>query len=180
MSSPAIGRFEWGRLAPTGSSEGPEGIASAPAASEEALEKVAESRAAAEMILVVPARVARAPTEILPLLPARTERVVFPALFRIAEHLVGLVHRLETLLRVGLVLRHVGMILARQFLERLLDVLLRGVLRDAQGFIIVSVFDGHVRWSVFGNQYSGSSDQSIDSRLPFKIAVPLTSGSRKS
>ena len=72
--------------------------------------------------------------------PVRAELVVFLALVGIAEHLVRLVDLLELRLG-GLVPRiHVGMKLAGELAERLLDLLLRRGLGDAERLVVVLEF----------------------------------------
>ena len=132
---PAVQRFLDGdgqiklRILPT-----PRSIAallSAPA--KKHLEKIAGSFAAAEI------KTTALPRRLLPagLIPIRAEFVVAFAFFNIAEHLVGLVDFLEFRLRRFLVLRHIGMMLPREFAEGFADVVLRRRLRDAESCVVV-------------------------------------------
>src|SRR2546430_993881 len=86
------------------------------------------------------------------LLPIGSDRVVPLALLGIAEDLVGLIDLLELLFRVRFLV-HVRVVLARELSVGLLDVVGRGVLRNAQRLVVVLVFDRHrlrprklVRW----------------------------------
>src|SRR5277367_3714218 len=77
------------------------------------------------------------------ILPIGAKLIVLLSLNRVAQHLVGFVDRLELLLGVLLVLRHVGMELARQLAEGPLDVLLVGIARHAERGVVVLEFDRH-------------------------------------
>jgi hypothetical protein len=78
-------------------------------------------------------------TEAELVLPVGAEGVVFLALVRIGEHLVGLVDLFEACLG-GLIARiHVGMIFARQLAIRLFDLVACGALLDSEDFVIVFV-----------------------------------------
>src|SRR5438045_4892225 len=76
------------------------------------------------------------------LLPLRADRVVSLSLVGIAEDLVGLVDLFELFLRVRLLV-DVRVVLACELAVRLLDVLGRGVLRNAEGLVVVLVLDRH-------------------------------------
>ena len=115
------------------------------AAAEERLKEVREG-------MLVPAAEGRSRPErgsalgrlLFVLLPVRPEFVVFPAFLRVAQHLVGFVDRLEPGLR-GLVARvQIGMELARQLSVRLLDIRVRGRLRDPERLVVIVEF--HVRY----------------------------------
>src|SRR5262249_38845852 len=69
--------------------------------------------------------------------PVRAQFVVFLALRRIAEDLVGLVDLLEAGLGRLVAWVHVGMVLARQLAERLLDLFFARGLRDAERGVVV-------------------------------------------
>src|SRR4030095_9240931 len=104
-----------------------------------------ELRAAGRAHVVGPAEVRRStvagvrvPREV------RADRVVLLALVGIGEDLVGLVDLLEALLGLGLLV-HVRVVLPGELPVRLLDVLGRGVLRHAEGLVIVLVLDRHGR-----------------------------------
>src|SRR3989449_320716 len=90
-----------------------------------------------------PAR-ARRPCATAPrkLLPFGTDRVVALALLGIGEDLVRLVDLLEALLGAR-VLVDVRVVLARELPVGLLDVVGRGVLRNAKGLVVVLVLDRH-------------------------------------
>jgi len=77
------------------------------------------------------------------MLPIRAELIVFAPLLGIAQHFVGLVDLLELRLSRDFVLRHVGVMNARQFTKRLLDLIRRGRARHAQNFVIIFELDGH-------------------------------------
>src|SRR3989454_3306437 len=86
------------------------------------------------------------------LLPLRADRVVALSLLGIAEDLVGLVDLLELLFRVRLFV-YVRVVLACELSVGLLDVVGRGVLRNAKRLVVVLVLDRHpfrprklVRW----------------------------------
>src|SRR2546426_2525122 len=86
------------------------------------------------------------------LLPLRADRVVALALLGIAEDLVGLVDLLELLFRVRFLV-YVRVVLACELSVGLLDVVGRGVLRNAKRLVVVLVLDRHpfrprklVRW----------------------------------
>src|ERR1035437_5133124 len=76
-------------------------------------------------------------------IPIGTQLVVFPATFRIAQHLIGLVDFLEFLLRRLFVFGDVRMILAGQLAEALLDVFLRRLRRHPEHLVIIFEFNGH-------------------------------------
>ena len=76
-------------------------------------------------------------------LPVGAELVVFLALAGVAEDFVGLVDFLELGLGVFLVFGDVGVELAGELAESLLDVGLAGVTGDAEGLVIIFIADGH-------------------------------------
>ena len=69
--------------------------------------------------------------------PVGAQLVVLPALLRIAEDLVRLVDLLELRFRRLVARVHVGMVLARQLAVRLLDLLFRRRLGDAERGVVV-------------------------------------------
>ena len=75
--------------------------------------------------------------------PVRAKLIVFAALLRIAEHLVGLVDLLEFLLGGLLVLRRVGMKLPGELAEGALDFVLARGLRDPERLVIIAILNGH-------------------------------------
>ena len=132
-----------------------EGAAAATAArrtSEKCLEKIAEARAAELELLVARAgaiaaiatgetAATRRRTEpAAGLLPIRTEFIVFFPFLRIAENLVGLVDLFEFFLGRFFVLGQIGMVLAGQLAEGLLDFVGRGRFGHAEGFVVVAKF----------------------------------------
>ena len=85
-------------------------------------------------------RVGAAPARALELVPVGTEGVVLLALLGVREDRVRLVHVLEPLLG-GLVARvAVGMVLAGELPEGLLDVGLGRGPRDAEDLVVIAVF----------------------------------------
>src|SRR5208283_3894293 len=111
---------------------------------EELLEEVAETRSAEVELLAAGSRArpppgpspARGRMEGALVLPVGAQFIVLLPLHRVAQHLVGLVDRLEFLLPAPLVLGHVGMVLARELAEGLLDLLLAGAARNAEGGVV--------------------------------------------
>ena len=73
-----------------------------------------------------------------PKAPEPAELVVLLALLGVGERLVGLADLLELLLRRLVARVLVGVVLARELAERLLDLVLRGVLGDAQRLVEVA------------------------------------------
>ena len=73
-----------------------------------------------------------------------TKAVVGSAALRIRENLVGLGSLLEPLRRVGILGVDVGVKLARELAERLLDLRLIGLARDAKHLIRIAC--GHYDW----------------------------------
>ena len=116
----------------------------AAATAEILLEEVAETRAAKMELLVRPAcpAVARRRGKAF-LLPVGAEAIVFFPLFRIAQHLVGLVDFLEFRLRSRPVLGDVRMVFAGQFAEGFFDIVLTGIAGDAQRGVIIFEFSRH-------------------------------------
>src|SRR5580765_5509042 len=74
---------------------------------------------------------------LLVLTPVRAQLVVFAALFRIAEHLVGLVDLLEAGLRRLVARIDVGVVLPGELAERLLDLFFRGGFADAKRRVVI-------------------------------------------
>ena len=74
-------------------------------------------------------------------LPVHPEAVVFFPLVWIAEHFVGLVDFLEFLFGRFFVLRHIRVVLACQFAERLLNVFGAGITRHSESGVVVFEFD---------------------------------------
>ena len=77
------------------------------------------------------------------MLPVRSVLVVFSALLRIAQDLVGLVDLLELFLSRLLVLCQVGVMLSGKFAEGAFDLVSRGCLGDAQGLVVLAELCGH-------------------------------------
>jgi hypothetical protein len=75
--------------------------------------------------------------------PVGAEFVVFFPLDRVGEDLVGLVDFLEFLLGALFVLGDIGMKFAGELAEGLLDFVILRSARDAEGFVIIFVLDGH-------------------------------------
>jgi hypothetical protein len=75
--------------------------------------------------------------------PISAQLVVFLPLLRIAQDFVGFVELFEFLFRRCLVLVDVGMVLARQFSEGLLNLVVTRRLRNAQRLVIISKFNSH-------------------------------------
>jgi hypothetical protein len=92
--------------------------------------------AAAELEAGIPVR---RRLELLAGLPVAAHLVVGGPLLRIPQDLVGLVDLLEALLGVG-GLAHVRVVLAGELAVGLLDVVLRGRARHAEGVVVVLVF----------------------------------------
>src|SRR5215218_7491418 len=119
-------------------------------AAEECLEKIAESRPAKFKLDAAPiAAPERAAVRALSppwrrletatrLVPVRPELIVSLPLLLIAQDLVGLIDLFELLLRPRLVLRHVGMELARQLPKCRLDFVIACRFRDAEGLVIIA------------------------------------------
>src|SRR5205823_12346679 len=82
------------------------------------------------------------------LLPIRPEFVVLFALGRITQDLVSLVQFLELIFGLLLVLRNVGVVLARQLAESFLDLVVARSSRHAKHFIIIFELNGHLAISV--------------------------------
>src|SRR6266508_248530 len=100
-------------------------------AAEDAAEQVAE------IADVEPAEVE---VDVLPARPGtaavrRAEAVVLLALRVVREHVVGGLHLLEALLRRGVAGVSVRVVLARELAIRLLDLVLRGALRNTEGLV---------------------------------------------
>src|SRR5919106_38232 len=68
-----------------------------------------------------------------------TPGVVLLALLRVGQRVVGLLHLLEALLGPRVVLVAVRVVLAGELPIRLLDLVLRGLLRDSEGLVVVVV-----------------------------------------
>src|SRR3954471_21370767 len=110
------------------------------AAAEELLEKIAET-SATEMKLLPASRCtapltprSRSTRRRIPataILPVGSELVIFAALFRVTQDFVGFIDLLEFLLGLFFVFRDVRMILPGQLAKRLLDLIRRGVFRNA-------------------------------------------------
>src|SRR6185312_1009956 len=101
--------------------------------------EIVEIESAATVAVVnIPTRRNAAAARLPGPVPGRAILVVLLALVRVLENLVGLADLLELDLGLG-VLVHVRMELARQLLVRLLDLVLRGILLDAQRGVIVLV-----------------------------------------
>jgi len=103
-------------------------------------EEVGEAAPAEELLELLRAHRSRARRrpEVLPLFQVLAEAVVLRALLRIGEDLVRLGDLLELLLRLRLVLLvAVGMPLERELAERLLDLVRRGLARDAERLVVV-------------------------------------------
>ena len=119
----------------------------AAATAEVLLEEVAETRPAKMELLVRPARPAMARRRGKAfMLPVGTKAIVFFALFRITEDLVGLVDFLELRLRSRPVLGDVRMVFAGQFAECFFDIILTGLAGNPQRGIIIFEFSGHRLW----------------------------------
>ena len=82
----------------------------------------------------------REPARLEPLVPVA---VVQRAPFGVGEHLVRLRRLLELLLRLGVMLVHVRVQLAREAAERPLDLLLRGVAAHAQYLVVVALHSSY-------------------------------------
>src|SRR5436309_4932497 len=76
------------------------------------------------------------------LFPVGTDGVITLALLGVAEDLVGLIDLFEFLFRVRLLV-YVRVVLARELSVGLLDVVDRGVLRNAKRLVVVLVLDRH-------------------------------------
>ena len=116
-----------------------EEVAERGAVAEHALELVRRDRPVAE-VLVALERIGPRLSGALPLLvllPARPELVVLLPLFRIAEHLIGLVDLLESILGGLVALVNVGVMLAGKLPEGGADLLLGGRPRNAQDRVVV-------------------------------------------
>src|SRR6266540_7048012 len=109
---------------------------------EEVREGAGVAESGARLARVHPLEPTRALPAVLETRPLRTDRVVALALLGIGEDLVGLVDLLEALLSFG-TLVDVRVMLPREAAVCLLDLLGARVLRDAEGLVVVLVFDRH-------------------------------------
>ena len=67
-----------------------------------------------------------------------TEAIVLRALVRIREHFVRFVDLFEAVLGLGLVVRNVGMVLARERAVSALDILAGGAASDAEHLVVIA------------------------------------------
>ena len=77
------------------------------------------------------------------LLPVRAQLIVAFPLFRIAQHLIGLIDLLKLRLRRLFILRHVRVMLPRKLPESLPHLILRGCLCNSKCGVIILVLNGH-------------------------------------
>ena len=126
-----------------------------PTSPEKLLEKVAEAGAAELEVfgalsscpgtpgLCAKALSPRAGRRGEPALPVRAERIVFFALFLVAENFVGLVDLLEFVFPLRLVFGDVRMMNSGEFAKCLANFVFTGRTFHTQRFVIVLIFDSH-------------------------------------
>ena len=106
------------------------------------LEKIAETGAAEVEFPPGAGCVSRLPPG-LGVLPIRAECIIFFALLRVAQDLVGFVDFLKLGLCGFLVLGHVRVVFPREFAKGFFDVGAAGIARDTEGLVVVFEVGGH-------------------------------------
>src|SRR5262249_3696590 len=123
----------------------------AAAATEELLEEIAEARAVEVKLEVLGARwstpatglLTRRRTETGSGLPVGAQFIVTLALLRIAQDLISFVDLFELRLGGLFLFGDVGVILASEFTESLLDGILAGIAWHAESRVVIFEFNGH-------------------------------------